>query len=137
MGFDMAWLPPRAVSRQRDDFLATGATPDGQPPAAIRHRLIKQHGDEVPIHAATRADELLDAGDIVGTAAFPFRQADGSPSRPPVASASSASRPAAIRCRSSSRARASADTPLPCLAHEDMVIEVEAIAAIAAIAMAP
>ena len=28
--------------------------------------LIKQHGDEAPIHAAMRADELLDAGDFDG-----------------------------------------------------------------------
>ena len=28
--------------------------------------LIKQHGDEAPIHAAMRADELLDNGDLEG-----------------------------------------------------------------------
>ncbi len=28
--------------------------------------LVKHHGDEAPIHAAMRADELLDAGDIDG-----------------------------------------------------------------------
>ena len=26
--------------------------------------LVDQHGDEAPIHAAMRADELLDAGDM-------------------------------------------------------------------------
>ena len=28
--------------------------------------LIKQHGDEAPIHAAMRADELMEAGDMDG-----------------------------------------------------------------------
>ena len=32
--------------------------------------LIGQHGDEAPIHAAMRADELLDAGDMDGRAAW-------------------------------------------------------------------
>ena len=32
--------------------------------------LIKQHGDEAPIHAAMRADELLEAGDLVGKAVW-------------------------------------------------------------------
>lgn len=32
--------------------------------------LVKQHGDEAPIHAAMRADELLDRGDIEGQAVW-------------------------------------------------------------------
>ena len=32
------------------------------------NELIKQHGDDAPIHAAMRADELLDAGDMDGQA---------------------------------------------------------------------
>ncbi len=32
--------------------------------------LIDQHGDEAPIHAAMRADELLDAGDLDGAAVW-------------------------------------------------------------------
>ncbi len=32
--------------------------------------LIKQHGDEAPIHAAMRADELLEAGDMDGKAVW-------------------------------------------------------------------
>ena len=32
--------------------------------------LVKQHGDEAPIHAAMRADELLDAGDLDGQAVW-------------------------------------------------------------------
>ena len=28
--------------------------------------LVRQHGDEAPIHAAMRHDELLDAGDLDG-----------------------------------------------------------------------
>ena len=28
--------------------------------------LVKHHGDEAPVHAAMRAEELLDAGDIDG-----------------------------------------------------------------------
>lgn len=34
------------------------------------HLLIGQHGDEAPIHAAMRHDELLEAGDIDGTATW-------------------------------------------------------------------
>jgi hypothetical protein len=34
------------------------------------NELIKQHGDDAPIHAAMRADELLDAGDIDGQAVW-------------------------------------------------------------------
>ena len=34
------------------------------------NELIKQHGDDAPIHAALRADELLDAGDIDGQAVW-------------------------------------------------------------------
>jgi len=34
------------------------------------NELIKQHGDDAPIHAAMRADELLDAGDLDGAAVF-------------------------------------------------------------------
>jgi len=30
------------------------------------NELIKQHGEDAPIHAAMRADELLDAGDMDG-----------------------------------------------------------------------
>ena len=32
--------------------------------------LIDQHGDEAAIHAAMRADELLDAGDLDGAAVW-------------------------------------------------------------------
>ncbi len=32
--------------------------------------LIDQHGDEAPIHAAMRADELLEAGDLDGQAVW-------------------------------------------------------------------
>ncbi len=28
--------------------------------------LVRQHGEDAPIHAAMRADELLDAGDLDG-----------------------------------------------------------------------
>ena len=34
------------------------------------NELIKQHGEDAPIHAAMRADELLDAGDIDGQATW-------------------------------------------------------------------
>ena len=34
------------------------------------NELIKQHGDDAPIHAAMRADELLDAGDLDGQAVW-------------------------------------------------------------------
>ncbi len=32
--------------------------------------LIKRHGQDAPIHAALRADELLEAGDLEGCAVF-------------------------------------------------------------------
>lgn len=32
--------------------------------------LIEQHGDEAPIHAAMRADQLLDGGDLDGQAVW-------------------------------------------------------------------
>ena len=32
--------------------------------------LVKQHGQNAPIHAAMRADELLEAGDMEGCAVF-------------------------------------------------------------------
>ncbi len=32
--------------------------------------LVKQHGDDAPTHAATRADELLEAGDLDGLATW-------------------------------------------------------------------
>jgi len=32
------------------------------------NELIKQHGEDAPIHAAMRVDELLDVGDIDGQA---------------------------------------------------------------------
>ena len=32
--------------------------------------LLKQHGDEAPIHAAMRADEMLDKGDLDGRAVW-------------------------------------------------------------------
>ena len=32
--------------------------------------LVRDHGDEAPIHAAMRADELLDAGDLDGAAVW-------------------------------------------------------------------
>ena len=34
------------------------------------NELIKQHGDDAPIHAAMRADELLEAGDLNGQAVW-------------------------------------------------------------------
>ena len=34
------------------------------------NELIKQHGDDAPIHAAMRADELLEAGDLDGQAVW-------------------------------------------------------------------
>ena len=34
------------------------------------NELIKQHGEDATIHAAMRADELLDAGDINGQAVW-------------------------------------------------------------------
>jgi hypothetical protein len=34
------------------------------------NELINQHGDDAPIHAAMRADELLDAGDMDGQAVW-------------------------------------------------------------------
>ncbi len=34
------------------------------------NELIKQHGDEAPIHAAMKADELLEAGDMDGKAVW-------------------------------------------------------------------
>ena len=34
------------------------------------NELIKQHGEDAPIHAAMRADELLDAGDLGGQAVW-------------------------------------------------------------------
>ena len=32
--------------------------------------LIKQHGDDAPIHAAMRADKMLEAGDLDGLAVW-------------------------------------------------------------------
>ncbi len=32
--------------------------------------LVKQHGQDAPIHAAMRADELLEAGDLDGVAVW-------------------------------------------------------------------
>ncbi len=32
--------------------------------------LVKQHGADAPVHAATRADELLEAGDLNGCAVW-------------------------------------------------------------------
>ncbi len=34
------------------------------------NELIKQHGEDAPIHAAQRADELLEAGDMEGKAVW-------------------------------------------------------------------
>ena len=34
------------------------------------NELIKQHGEDAPIHAAMRADELMEAGDMEGVAAW-------------------------------------------------------------------
>ena len=34
------------------------------------NELIKQHGEDAPIHAAMRADELLEAGDMEGKAVW-------------------------------------------------------------------
>ena len=32
--------------------------------------LVREHGDDAPIHAAMRADELLEAGELDGCAVF-------------------------------------------------------------------
>ena len=37
---------------------------------ASANELIKQHGEDAPIHAAMRADELLEAGDMDGLAVW-------------------------------------------------------------------
>jgi hypothetical protein len=37
---------------------------------ASANELIKQHGEDAPIHAAMRADELLDQGDLDGQAVW-------------------------------------------------------------------
>ncbi len=37
---------------------------------ASANELIKQHGTDAPIHAAMRADEMLDAGDLDGLAVW-------------------------------------------------------------------
>jgi hypothetical protein len=37
---------------------------------ATANELIKQHGEDASIHAAMRADELLDAGDMDGQAVW-------------------------------------------------------------------
>ena len=34
------------------------------------HELIKQHGEDVPVLAAMRADELMEAGDMEGEAVW-------------------------------------------------------------------
>ncbi len=34
------------------------------------NELIKQHGDDAPIHAAMRADELMETGDMDGRAVW-------------------------------------------------------------------
>ena len=34
------------------------------------NELIKQHGDDAPIHAAMRADKLMEAGDMEGKAVW-------------------------------------------------------------------
>ena len=34
------------------------------------NELIEQHGEDAPIHAAMRADELMDAGDMEGEAVW-------------------------------------------------------------------
>ncbi len=34
------------------------------------NELIKQHGEDAPIHAAMRADELMEAGDMDGRAVW-------------------------------------------------------------------
>ena len=34
------------------------------------NELIKQHGEDAPIHAAMRADELLEVGDVDGQAVW-------------------------------------------------------------------
>ncbi len=34
------------------------------------NELIKQHGEDAPIHAAMRADEILEAGDLDGQATW-------------------------------------------------------------------
>ncbi len=34
------------------------------------NELIKQHGEDAPIHAAMRADKLMEAGDMEGEAAW-------------------------------------------------------------------
>ena len=34
------------------------------------NELIEQHGEDAPVHAAMRADELMDAGDMEGRAVW-------------------------------------------------------------------
>ena len=34
------------------------------------NELIKQHGDDAPVHSAMRADELMEAGDMEGVAVW-------------------------------------------------------------------
>ena len=34
------------------------------------HELIEQHGEDAPIHAAMRADKMLEAGDVDGQAVW-------------------------------------------------------------------
>ncbi|MEE9250127.1 MAG: hypothetical protein V3U93_03245 [Alphaproteobacteria bacterium] len=41
-----------------------------QPSDLDIYRSVNQQGDEAPIHAAMRADELLDAGDLEGAAVW-------------------------------------------------------------------
>ena len=39
--------------------------------------LVKQHGEDAPIHAAMRADELLEEGDLDGYAVFTLARQPG------------------------------------------------------------
>ncbi len=39
-------------------------------PAASANALVKQHGEDAPIHAAMRADTMLDKGDLNGCAVW-------------------------------------------------------------------
>ncbi len=38
--------------------------------------LVKQHGEDAPIHAAMRADAMLEAGDLDGYAVWRLKESD-------------------------------------------------------------
>ncbi len=41
------------------------------------NELIEQHGEDAPIHAALRADELMETGDMDGRAGITVNQSSG------------------------------------------------------------